>query len=245
MLQSMTARLPSRSRSGDNLLLAVLLVLPMAAAAGADYIASSYHRETGELVYTEQYRQQGQQARVVFLDPGGEEISNKALDFSVAKFLPSIDFTNLSSGDQWYIHPTADEIAMGYKKAGEEKWSEGTSDHDRPSVFDAGYPTFLQASRELLLADKKVAFYSPIPFIKRSFKMQARLSFDEECPLDPQQYHCIKMGAANVLLRLASPAIYMSFTPHEFQLKAYSGPTNTAIGDEQRFYVRTLYNYSP
>jgi|TARA_Y100000294_G_scaffold70631_1_gene66983 hypothetical protein len=241
----MSTRHPSWRHLDSNLLMTVLLVLPIAVVAGADYTASSYHQETGELVYTEQYRQQGQQARVVFLDPGGEEISNKALDFSVAEFLPNIDFTNLSSGDQWYIHPTADKIAMGYKKAGEIKWSEGTSDHDRPSVFDAGYPTFLQASREQLLADKKVAFYSPIPFIKRSFKMQARLSFDEDCPLDPQQYYCIKLVAANVLLRLASPAIYMSFTPLEFRLKAYSGPTNTAIGDEQRFYVRTLYDYSP
>ncbi len=217
------------------------------AAAGPDvtyYRAKSYDQATDELVYTEQYHRHGQQALVVFSDATGVKVSSKKLDFTVSEILPKIDFYNYSSGNQWFIHPSNDQIDVGYKKAGQNSWNKDTVIHQQPSVFDVGYIVFLQAKQRALLLKEKVIFYTPIPFVNRSFKMQAHLSSDINCPLDPKQYYCIKITPNSFLLRTIVPAIYMSFSQIEFRLRAYWGPTNTSVGDRKRFYVHTLYEYS-
>lgn len=206
---------------------------PMTHLQSVDAIGEAYDLQTQEKLYSEYHDYQGEQHRVIYLDPEGDIIADKQIDYSNGLATPN--FTKVIRGsDQVAIDWKNEKISIT-KNPGKQKIIKAKT----PLVIDAGFDHYVRQNWDKLIAGEKLSFYFPLPNRQTLAKLQIAKSTCTYTSSD----QCFELNVSNWLLKMLIAPIELGYQPQTQKLMRYRGLSN--ISDEQGngFVVDIHYRY--
>lgn len=202
--------------------LLALLALWVGGVQGAERIIEGEARDqrTGALLYIERHACGSTPVRceVVYLDPRGELIARKHLDYHHGDWSPALFLQDFRAGEDIEVAAPAD-----------------------PSiVVDAGFDNYMRARWQQLSTGEKVAFPFLVAGQEQPFRMVARSVVFPGC--DASRL-CLEVQPEAWWLRLLLDPIELVYDRSSRRLLLFRGISNIADATGRSHYVEIRYTY--
>ncbi len=211
-----------RPRADLRQCLLILPVLWAGSAHGSERLIEGQARDqrTGELLYIERHACGSAPARceVEYLDPGGELIARKRLDYRQGSWAPALSLQDFRAGEEIEVAAPAD-----------------------PSiVVDAGFDNYIRARWQQLSTGEAVAFPFLVAGQERPFRMVARSTVFTGC--DTTRL-CLEVQPEAWWLRLLVDPIELVYDRGSQRLLLFRGISNISDAAGRAHSVEIRYTY--
>jgi hypothetical protein len=231
---------------------AACLLFAAATAQGETrfFLGRAYDPDSGRHLYTEQHRVRLDErggyisSSVTYVDPRGEPIAVKEVDFAGDQAAPSFRFRDLRTDSLLRVDSGGPVLSVSYRHGGREREADLDTDGKAEIVIDAGFDRFIQQEWEALLQGLAR------PFL---FLHAPRARF--------MQFEVVKTGGtgetvefqirpAGFILGMLVDPIRVTYAVEGRRLLRYRGVTNIAREADGRvrddhYVARIEYEYLP
>jgi hypothetical protein len=233
-------------------LLGSLLLAAAVTAQGETrtFLGRAYDPDSGRLLYTEQHRIKLDErggyisGSVTYLDPRGEPIAMKEVDFAGNQTAPSFLYRDLRTDSLISVDSGESDLTVSYRDGGHERQTDLEIDREESIVIDAGFDRFIQQEWQALLQGQTRSFLflhvSRARFMEFEIVKTGKIGDSVEFRIRP----------AGFILGLLVEPIRLTYAAEDRRLLRYQGVTNIAreasgrVRDEH--YVATIeYEYLP
>ncbi|MBF0277938.1 MAG: hypothetical protein HQM13_09115 [SAR324 cluster bacterium] len=216
-----------------------------------DYKANALDAITGELRYTEEYREgwnkgRLQNATVIYRIPSGKVVAQKDLAFDSEFVQPSFRFEDLRDGYLKGVQVSKSKYRVFYRLKGKESIKEEILEIPSPVVLDAGIHYFILQHWNMLIAGHDLIINFVVPKQLDYYKL--RISKREINAVSQQSVVQFEIKPDNFLLGLAAGVVgngsnVMIYDLRTQKIVGYQGVS--AIHDKQgkSFAVNVDYQY--
>lgn len=231
----------------ERRVLAACLLFAAAALARAETLVfegRAREPDSGRHLYTEQHRvrldERGKylSSSVTYVDPRGETIAVKEVDFDDKQAAPSFRFHDLRTGSRLRVEAGDSRLSVSSRDGGRERDTDLDIDAQARIVIDAGFDRFIQQEWEALLEGRTQSFlflHAP-----RARLMEFEIVKAEESGNTVE----FLIRPAGFLLGLLVKPVRLTYAADNRRLLRYRGVTNIAreaggrVRDEH--YVATI-----
>ncbi|UZJ45390.1 hypothetical protein OOT55_04870 [Marinimicrobium sp. C6131] len=229
-----------------------LLLFPafQALAEDSEYeiIGAAYHAEDIEqLLYEERYTpiDENGKGEVHYVDPDGERIAEKSLDYSYGDSRPSFELRDLREDLHWSARWTDDEERIRLARGSVDAPDTETVDAKSRQVIDAGFDPFIQSQWDRLMDGERVTFHFAFPNRLTNVRLRAERIDAEDSPIQKQEedwvYFRIRVNSA--VLSLFADNLYLAYDPEDTRLMVFRGRSNIPDADGEGRDVEIHYRY--
>ncbi len=227
-----------------------LLTLAAHGQANEDYeiVGSAYHAEDQErLLYEERYTPVGDDGKgeVHYVDPDGERIAEKTLDYSYGDSRPAFELRDLRQDLRWSAEWADDEQEIVLTRGSKDDPERKSVSVEDPQVIDAGFDRFIQESWDSLMDGERVRFHFAFPNRLTNVKLRAERISADDSPIrqqeDDWEYFQIRVNSS--VLSLFADSLYLAYEPDSKRLMAFRGRSNIPDKDGEGWDVEILYDY--
>lgn len=229
-----------------------LLLFPafQALAEDSEYeiIGAAYHAEDiGQLLYEERYTpvDENGKGEVHYVDPDGERIAEKTLDYSYGDSRPSFELRDLRQDLHWSARWSDDEQTIRLTRGSVEAPDTETVEVKSRQVIDAGFDPFIQSQWTRLMDGERVTFHFAFPNRLTNVRLRAERIAADESPIQKKQddwvYFRIRVNSA--VLSLFADNLYLAYDPEGTRLMVFRGRSNIPDADGEGRDVEIHYRY--
>lgn len=211
---------------------------------------TAYSVENGSIAYRELHYSSPEQpnasSRVEYMDPQGQLIVTKQLDFSHSQTAPALDQVDLRTRSRIFTRYENDLLHTGYQRSGDDPLRTGTVKPAANLIIDAGFDSYVRSQWLRLLGGRGVtaAFYVPsrLGTIMVSIAPVSR----EECADVQGEVLCLMIKPAG-LLRVVSwlvEPLRLAYDVESQRLLMFRGLSNLLDNAGQPQDVVVLFEYA-
>ena len=186
-----------------------------------DIVGLATDLDSGELLYEEHYycSEDASACSVFYLDPGGDLIASKTIDYQLSLQAPGLAFRDYRFDREIELLPERDD------------W-----------VVDAGFDNFVRTSWGTLVAGDTVRF--PMQLLGRDKPLDMKAALDDrgECP---EAMICFEVQLDSWLLGALIDPIRLQYDRDSQRLMRFTGISNLRSDSDRSQSVDILYRYAP
>lgn len=231
---------------------ASLLLLPAAQALAEEreyeIIGAAYHADdTEQLLYEERYTpvDDSGKGEVHYVDPDGERIAEKSLDYSFGETSPSFELRDLRQDLHWSARWSDDEEQIRLTRGSREEPESESVEVKSRQVIDAGFDPFIQGHWDRLMDGERVTFHFAFPNRLTNVRLRAERIDAGDSPIQKQEedwvYFRIRVNSA--VLSLFADNLYLAYDPEDTRLMVFRGRSNILDADGEGRDVEIHYRY--
>ncbi|ROQ20113.1 hypothetical protein EDC38_0709 [Marinimicrobium koreense] len=231
---------------------ASLLLLPTAQALAEEseyeIIGAAYHADKIEqLLYEERYTPVNDSGKgeVHYVDPDGERIAEKTLDYSHGETSPSFELRDLRQDLHWSARWSDDEEQIRLTRGSREEPESESVEVKSRQVIDAGFDPFIQSHWDRLMDGERVTFHFAFPNRLTNVRLRAERIEADDSPIQKQEegwvYFRIRVNSA--VLSLFADNLYLAYDPEDTRLMVFRGRSNIPDADGEGRDVEIHYRY--
>lgn len=195
------------------------------AMAPVHYLAHAFDLDSGELVYTDEYREfldssGALRAEVIYRDVSGEVIAEKSIFYGVPSSMPSFRFENFLTdlvAEAW----VSGDVSVSYRKGIEGEPLSSRLNIPENLVVDAGFHYFVLQHWDVLLGGDRVKLNYLSPSKSRFFPLRIRKLFSESWR--GRETVMFRIDVDQFVARLFVDSILLRYDLKTQQFLAYEG----------------------
>lgn len=221
---------------------------PFLEAIGGELMPSRKFRglavemKSGRSLYEELHGEGGEGGKVrlletAFVNPKGDTIATRTLDFSRSTTQPIYLFSDRRSGWEEGASLEADGFRVHCRKGRDKARKEKLLQVPEPAVIDGGFNNFLRECMADLQAGKRIRFNFVVPSRLDWFRFGARMDKEKS----KSGLVVLTAEPENAMLRLVAPKIQVTYDPVTGLMAGYQGISNVAAQGGGNQYIRLTY----
>ncbi|QIB65393.1 hypothetical protein [Kineobactrum salinum] len=214
-----------------------------ARAESHELVGEAYDPQSDELLYREFYRfgDNGWPSQVVYRLPDGTLITEKLLLQGNSPLIPSFVQRNHLTGRLIQVDVDVDKLTLLYRENETAESEQTTLSLPARAVVDAGFDAFVQRHWQELLAGDELS----MEFLATTRQRFVGLVMQRhECAASKANHVCLRIGAANRLLRWLLDPIDLVYRRDNRKLQQFTGVSNLVMAGGETPKVIIHYDYS-
>jgi hypothetical protein len=196
--------------------------------------------KTGELLYVEHHRRQGNQHHVDYFSPDGKLIVTNRQDFSYSPFVPVIEQTDLRDNERSGLERKNNRWII-YRDNERENIS-----NDYPLVASSGFDAFIRQHWNELSAGKKLDFDFAVPqsLMIAPLRLSRIDCQDADSRIGDENHLCLEVIPSSILFSLFFDPIEVVYDKKDRALMSYRGLTNLNDENGKAYKAEIVYTYT-
>ena len=232
---------------GIFLLVASILLSPVAAAEERWRTGTAYDLSTGQLLYREYHLETlvaGKIAQddVRYVHADGQALAAKRVDFGHRAQTPEFELVDVRTGHREGLRLNErGEYVVTFRRSDQGAPRSQTLQNTDRALADAGFDRFIETSWDQLVAGEALVrqFLVPSELTFFEFRIRQLRTDDDDTNVT------FVMEANNLLLRMLTPAISVQYDGVTRRLLRYEGPSNIRDPNGLNYQVRIDFEYGP
>ncbi|MEH6549208.1 MAG: hypothetical protein V7711_08950 [Pseudomonadales bacterium] len=223
-------------------LVVIVVLLPWYALAEAPRaIGSAFSPQTGELLYRElHYGQAGLPIdKVTYVDPAGNTVAIKQLDFSRGDLSPVFTLQDLRRDLVLGARFSGDAMQLSRQEGQKTPQLSELFDSEN-IVIDAGFDGFVRQRWDQLGENRRLDFDYAFPSRLKTVKLSIR---EVDCDSTLREWTCFEIEPSNWLVSVLLPAIVLAYDSGTRRLRNYRGLSNISDNTGKSQQVDIFYQY--
>lgn len=231
-----------------SFMMALLSVSAIALANEQTVVGKAYDIDTGKLLYLEQHRylkeeSKGMRHEVRYLDPDGQQIAYKVLNYQHSEQAPEFEQSNALRGEWIKVtEPKQGELEVQYREKSDSVVFDKTFKRTDHLLVDAGFDRYVKNNWQALnTANKLMKIDYLVP--SRQTTIGFQVSKAECLPDTPEPSVCFSLAPQSWWVSLAVDPIIVAYEPNSHNLLRFSGRGNIASQTGKYQSVDIYYQY--
>jgi hypothetical protein len=225
----------------------LILGLPVLLAASTPnrtYRGEAYDLESRQLSYVEIQEERGVRDRplelhTLYLNPRGQSIVERNLDFSRSATRPDYALRDLRNGYEEGAAIHGDSVRIFFRASGKSPLREKRIRIPEPFVIDGGFNGFLKENWDKLVQGRRMRFYFVAPSRLDYYAFSVRGVSNPSSVKETEQTFAIEPD--NAFIRIFVKPILVTYDPSSRRMLRYQGISNISDAYGKSFKVRLIY----